>query len=407
MIRFIKTSDLSLHVFQGHTIPSYAILSHRWEEDEITLQDVQGNLAPHKAGWLKLRNYCTFAARKGHDYAWIDTCCIDRSSSAELSESINSMFKWYRKANTCYAYLYDVPAHGDVTMAEWMKKFRGSEWFTRGWTLQELLAPRELAFVCRGWGEVLGTRASLSDEVNQVTGIPKTPLIRGWSMRDQFGASRYTIAQLMSWASDRHTTLVEDAAYSLMGLFSINMPLLYGEGANAFIRLQLEIMNKYDDNSLFAWSFPASSQALRSIQALNRSLDLPETFWWGSLLAPTIRMFKGCTGYFLHLEPYEDGRIFSMTNRGVQIEGLLRPYENSRQGGKRWLLPLNCGRHELWTQRLGLVLTGDRQRAMRVVNLQGFDYDLVDCELEVEKDKAAEYEYRKVYVPQAWPGDFD
>lgn len=407
MIRLIRTSDLSLHVFQGHAIPSYAILSHRWEEDEITFAEMQGNLAPHKPGWLKLRQYCAFAARKGHNYAWIDTCCIDRSSSAELSEAINSMFKWYRKADTCYAYLYDVPARGDAAAVEWVNKFGASEWFTRGWTLQELLAPSKLAFVCEDWEEEIGTRASLSYEVSHVTGIPETPLIHGWSMKDQFGASQYTIAQLMSWASDRHTTLVEDAAYSLMGLFSINMPLLYGEGLNAFIRLQLEIMNKYDDNSLFAWSFLASSQPMRSLRVLNRSLELPEAFWWGSLLAPTVRMFKGCTDYFLHLEPYEDGRLFSMTNRGVQIKGLLRPYENSRQGGKRWLLPLNCGRNERWTQRLGLVLSGDRQLVMRVVNSQGFESDLVDCDLDVEKDKAAEYEYRKIYVPQAWPGDFD
>ncbi|KAK5039839.1 hypothetical protein LTS07_000334 [Exophiala sideris] len=248
MIRLIDTGCLSLQTFEGREVPEYAILSHRWEADEISLQELQGNLNQHKAGWQKLRQFCQYAESKGHRFVWMDTCCIDKTSSAELSEAINSMFKWYRRAKVCYACLCDVPARGDLSATEWTKKFKSSEWFTRGWTLQELLASRELIFLPPTWEGEIGTRASLSQEVKEVTGIPKEPLSRGWSLQDGFGAPRFTVAQIMSWASARRTTRTEDTAYSLMGLFHINMPLLYGEGLNAFIRLQLEIMSKYDDN---------------------------------------------------------------------------------------------------------------------------------------------------------------
>ncbi len=137
MIRLIDTSDLSLHEFEGRSVPAYAIFSHRWEYGEVTLQEVQGNFALHKPGWLKLRQFCQFAEDRGHRFVWMDTCCIDKSSSAELSESINSMYKWYRRAAICYAYLCDVPTRGSRSVLDWMEVFKGSNWFTRSWTLQE------------------------------------------------------------------------------------------------------------------------------------------------------------------------------------------------------------------------------------------------------------------------------
>ncbi|KAI1612607.1 hypothetical protein EDD36DRAFT_418770 [Exophiala viscosa] len=136
------------------------------------------------------------------------------------------MFKWYRRAERCYAYLYDVLPRGDLPFSDWMQSFRCSEWFERGWTLQELLAPRELIFVCRSWEEEIGTRTSLSEEVKEATGIPKQALVQSWSLKDDLGSPKYSIAQVMSWASGRHTTRTEDTAYSLMGLFHISMPLL-------------------------------------------------------------------------------------------------------------------------------------------------------------------------------------
>jgi hypothetical protein len=406
MIRLIKTDDLSLHTFAGDSIPTYAILSHRWEDEEVTLQDLLAGNAQQKAGWEKVRRFRQYALSKGHQFIWMDTCCIDKSSSAELSEAINSMFKWYRKAAVCYAYLCDVPSLIIPEPADWLHGFRISEWFTRGWTLQELLAPRNLIFVSKTWDE-LGTRASLSREVSAITRIPEKPLVLGWSSQDRFGGPQFCVAQILSWASTRRTTLVEDTAYSLMGLLHINMPLLYGEGMNAFIRLQLEVMAKYDDDSLFAWRVPPRSQNPAGNLVLNKSLGLHEEFWWGSLLAPTVRLFEGCERHFLHLETSDDGRLFSMTNKGIRVERPLRAYTRSRHGGRRWLLPLNCGRDGQAGRQVALVLNGDGHSVTRVVNSLGFDVDLVDCDRQEEMARTGECELRKVFIPQAWPADFD
>jgi hypothetical protein len=238
----LNTSTLSLHEFVGDNIPSYAILSHRWEGEEVTFQDLQSGRGPEMAGYSKIRGCCAQAALHGFDYAWIDSCCIDKTSSSELSEAINSMFNWYRKAQVCYAYLRDVPAGGvgEDHLREG-SLFRRSEWFTRGWTLQELLAPRSVVFFDRDWVDI-GTRYSLRSLVSAITGV-----------KDMDNFERACVAQKMSWASRRQTTRIEDQAYCLMGLFGVNMPPLYGEGSKAFYRLQLEILKGSDDESLFAW----------------------------------------------------------------------------------------------------------------------------------------------------------
>ena len=163
-----------------------------------------------------------------------DLCCIDKTSSAELSEAINSMYRWYQESGVCYAYLADVPPNA----------FSKSRWFTRGWTLQELIAPSTVIFLDQKWQEI-GTKSSLQRVISEITGIP-TDILLGGDLEDA------SIAQRMSWASKRETTRVEDAAYCLMGIFSIHMPMLYGEGERAFIRLQEEIMRVSDDHSLFA-----------------------------------------------------------------------------------------------------------------------------------------------------------
>lgn len=241
----------------GNNVPFYAILSHRWGQEEVSLQDLKSGEAERKAGYDKIKNACSQAVAHGLDYIWIDTCSIDKTSSAELSEAINSMYAWYREAVVCYAYLADVSMDQDVTMDQDMTMdqniflssleyhFQRSEWFTRGWTLQELIAPSAVVFFSSDW-QRLGTKSSLREEISRTTRIPTTFLLG----RDLEEAS---IAQRMSWASQRKTTRVEDLAYCLMGIFRVNMPLIYGEGERAFIRLQNQIMNVSDDHTLFAW----------------------------------------------------------------------------------------------------------------------------------------------------------
>ena len=200
----------------------------------------------------KIQFSCAQAAKDGYGYIWVDTCCIDKSSSAELSEAINSMYKWYQNAEKCYAYLADVPTGADL----WPKQssFRRSRWFTRGWTLQELIAPSNLIFYSAEW-LYLGTRYVLSSLLTEITGVDYTILAGAR------GIENASIAKKMSWASNRVTTRVEDIAYCLMGLFAVNMPMLYGEGDRAFIRLQEEIIKNSDDQSLFAWIDPIANDA--------------------------------------------------------------------------------------------------------------------------------------------------
>ncbi len=218
-------------------IPPYAILSHRWGDQEVTLQDMQGGRAVSKKGFSKIRDCCEMARQRGLRYAWVDTCCIDQTNMAELSESINSMYRWYQRAEDCYAYLADVQSESD---------FSNSQWFTRGWTLQELIAPPTLSFFNQRWEE-LGTKEYLSQLVSDRTGIPVSIL------KGDNDLETASIAQIMSWAAGRLTTKVEDRGYSLLGIFGISMPLIYGEGEMAFIRLQEEIMKISDDHSIFAW----------------------------------------------------------------------------------------------------------------------------------------------------------
>jgi hypothetical protein len=160
-----------------------------------------------------------------------------------LSEAINSMFRWYRNASVCYAYLEDV--HGPITRDH--GPFHASRWFTRGWTLQELIAPSHVIFYASTWME-LGTRYSLGRIVSDITGIDETFLSGSEDV------SKASISKRMSWASRRNTTRKEDAAYCLFGLFDVNLMPLYGEGEKAFLRLQEELMKRYPrDHTLFAW----------------------------------------------------------------------------------------------------------------------------------------------------------
>jgi hypothetical protein len=232
-------STLSLVERSESDIPPYAILSHTWgrDEDEVTFENWNDGIAKSKAGYAKIHFCCEQAAKDNLGYFWIDTLCIDKTSSAELSEAINSMYTWYQGANVCYAYLGDVSSR---------KSFSDSRWFTRGWTLQELVAPEKVMFFDCNW-KLLGSRVDLCEDISECTQIPRT-ILTGSRHPDHF-----SIAQRMSWAARRQTKRVEDRAYSMLGILQIQMSLLYGEGLNAFIRLQEEIMKSSEDTSLFAW----------------------------------------------------------------------------------------------------------------------------------------------------------
>ncbi|KAG5765633.1 hypothetical protein H9Q72_006319 [Fusarium xylarioides] len=248
-MRLINVETLELESFTGEhggSIPTYAILSHVWTSEEVSLQQMSGlsPLPEDSKGYRKIVDFCTKAKAEGFEYGWIDTCCIDKTSSAELSEAINSMFQWYRKSAACYVYLNDVSSAENPRLAD--SRFRKSRWFTRGWTLQELLAPHEVIFLADDWREI-GTKASLSATISDISKIDVATLVKQtWS--------HVSVAGIMSWASMRQTTRLEDQAYSLMGLFDVNMPLIYGEGPKAFYRLQVEIMKATNDDSIFAWS---------------------------------------------------------------------------------------------------------------------------------------------------------
>jgi len=292
-MRLLRAVDMTFHEFEGSSIPPYAILSHRWEGEEVTYQEMRDRASAtatrfrstndqelksqtaateRKSGFKKIRQCCEQASEDMIEYVWVDTCCIDKSSSAELSEAINSMYVWYQQSIVCYAYLTDVhtwptyraedadgawagiidiyerqDGNGGGLKSRWdsghvlawqrlepITHVMNSAWWTRGWTLQELIAPSEMIFYANnspGWSKI-GDKRALLELIVKRTGIEKHILLGGDVMK-------CSVAQRMSWASERETTRTEDLAYCLLGLFGVNMPLLYGEGSKAFLRLQV------------------------------------------------------------------------------------------------------------------------------------------------------------------------
>jgi hypothetical protein len=259
-MRLLNAKDYTLTYFNDErTVPEYAILSHTWGEDEVSFRDLTElpqEQVVLKRGYKKVKKCCKIVSEWGLQWLWVDTCCIDQTSSAELSEAINSMYQWYRQSSVCYTYLSDVYSVEadflpekvvDQQHSHRMSSFIGARWFTRGWCLQELLAPRNMQFYNTHW-ECIGSKHSLKTHISEITGI------------DEYGLfipdlSVLSVAHRMSWAARRMTTRPEDIAYCLLGIFNLNMPLLYGEGqVRAFIRLQEEIMRRTEDHSIFAWS---------------------------------------------------------------------------------------------------------------------------------------------------------
>jgi hypothetical protein len=228
LLHFTDDEELSLtaDMFNDSNIPPYAILSHTWGDEEVHYDDIGNVRGMTKAGYAKILFCARRAAADGLQYCWVDTCCINKSNSSELSEAMNSMFRWYQNAKRCYVYLVDVSSDSRNEMSHsiegWELAMRRSRWFTRGWTLQELIAPSYVEFFSKGMDR-LGDKKSLEKMLHEITGIP-IEVLRTRSLID-FG-----IEQRFSWAAKRQTTYEEDMAYCLLGIFDIHMPLLYGEG---------------------------------------------------------------------------------------------------------------------------------------------------------------------------------
>jgi hypothetical protein len=255
-MRLINVHTLELEWFGGRTKPEYAILSHTWEEEEVIMAEmIEASKSPEstvrqKKGFAKILKSCEITKGFGYNYIWVDTCGIDKSSSAELTEAINSMFKFYHQSAVCIVWLSDLKAHDDL-----VKDLGSCRWFTRGWTLQELIAPKNLILFDQTWNR-RGSKEECADILSGITRVSDYILKPEPGSDLQSQLRDVHVATKLNWASHRQTTREEDEAYCLMGLFEIHMPMLYGEGNNAFRRLQEEIVRKSNDLSLFAWYPP-------------------------------------------------------------------------------------------------------------------------------------------------------
>ncbi|KAI8634254.1 ankyrin repeat-containing domain protein [Xylariaceae sp. FL1651] len=346
-MRLINVRTLKLEEFLDDAIPEYAILSHTWGNDseELSYHDVfQGDIDKPSVGSIKIRGCCRQAEKDGFGYCWIDTCCIDKKNLVELSEAINSMFRWYRKASICYAYLADVPKNG--TRQEQRVNLGSSRWFRRGWTLQELLAPKIVQFYNMDW-HLLGTKAALCSVLYKITGVPHR-FLRG--IADMQTAS---VAQRMSWAAQRETKRKEDIAYSLLGIFDVTMPMIYGEGGEqAFFRLQEQIMKKTRDDSLLAWGIgsPDSTETVAARIDTGRILAArPSDFANSGQIVPRnpslmhpLEMSGGSLRVHLLLSVGTGEKLIGLLNCGpkrdpTQVVGI--PLAKLAQGSEEYVRP--------------------------------------------------------------------
>lgn len=270
-----EQGNLILVQHEHDNVPPYAILSHTWgpDSEEVTYKDLVEGTGKDKAGYAKLDFCVKQSALHGLEYFWVDTCSIDKSSSAELTEAINSMFNWYHNAARCYVYLSDVSIAEHATDPQssrktWETAFRNSRWFTRGWTLQELLAPASVEFFSKE-GHSLGDKKSMESTIHTVTSIAVEALSGKKRLTD------FTVQERMAWATHRKTKRPEDKAYSLLGLFAVFMPLIYGEGEeNAFERLREQInKSSRGKSSLLTFADDADGTKLSSTSRVRDPTD--------------------------------------------------------------------------------------------------------------------------------------
>ncbi|KAH7303508.1 hypothetical protein B0I35DRAFT_446711 [Stachybotrys elegans] len=325
-IRLINNHTLRLESFLGNDVPEYAILSHTWDPDgEVTFQELLrfNHMTDHKfydrRKYAKILNTCTQARKDGIRYSWIDSCCIDKTSSSELSEAINSMYNWSQDARICYAFLTDFDLR-DATDNNLEAALRKCRWFTRGWCLQELLAPANVQFFDSAWRHI-GFKLSMCPLLSRITSIDEGVL------NGSVPIASIPVARRMSWAAQRHTTRVEDMAYSLFGIFNLRMPMLYGEGLHAFRRLQEGIIESSNDLSILA----ISSKPVGDDDEL-RSPFL-------GLLAASPRDFEACGNLtYTGTGPNLDD-TFAITNKGLYFRQAQLKVDTSKG---LYMMSLNC-----------------------------------------------------------------
>ena len=294
-MRLLNTKTLEFDEFFESEIPKYLILSHRWQGKETTLQAFEASkrlpLSECTPGVAKIRKLCEMAVAADYEWCWADTCCIDKTSSSELTEAINSMWTWYAEADACYVYMPDVKKSDDTELETMLGR---STWFTRGWTLQEMLAPKRQQFFDGGWS-LIGSRDDLDLEkaLSSITGIDSKFF---GNLEMIMSAS---ICERFRWVSLRSTSRSEDLSYCMLGIFGVNMPLLYGEGHRAFLRLQSEILKVTDDETIFAWTDPACQQS--------------------GLLAAHPRVFANQTKH-IHRKSWIYRPPSPLTSKGVELE---------------------------------------------------------------------------------------
>ncbi|GAP91820.1 putative HET domain-containing protein [Rosellinia necatrix] len=335
-MRLIQCRTLQLREFSVSEIPPYAILSHTWEEGEVTFagfsQGAQRGVDASVKSWEKISQTCTLAVRNGYEYVWIDTCCIDKSSSAELTEAINSMYSWYAGSGKCFAYLSDFN-QSTAGPPNSSCQFFASRWFSRGWTLQELIAPEDLEFYDSSW-VFYGSKAGLCADIADATGIDEQVLCAAGMALKGLLAS-IPVCRKMSWAAGRETRRPEDVAYSLLGIFGVHMPLIYGEGANAFARLQKKIIKSTNDLTILAWKSPHQV--------------LP----WDhcGVLAPSPNFFSD-SGDIVLSQDLRYNPDFSITNKGLQVSIALPVVSGLRNP----IMSLHCHRQDRYQESLGIHL---------------------------------------------------
>lgn len=332
-MRLLNASTLEIVDFPPHKIPPYAILSHTWKGDEVTLDDFPYDPAKERPAWGNVRDACERTRKDGLEYIWIDSCCVNKTSPLEVNESINSMFAWYEEAAVCYAYLADVPICDPSV-------FERSRWFTCGWTLQELIAPAEILFFSQDWTEI-GRKSMLYGRLSEIARIDKDILMHRKSIENA------SVAQRMSWAAYRQTNRPEDIAYCLVNIFSVKMQVMYGERAEgAFLRLQEHIMKQSYDHSIFAW--------------VDRDASIDS---FHGMLATSPSKFADCHDILPCLD--WPARPYSVTNIGLRID---LPIIEHRPG--EFIATLGCVRlQHTGISYIGIFLkrvSQDRRRYARI-----------------------------------------